>query len=63
MLPCNDKGQIDDVDVLYLMDSLFPNNKFMGRVRIDYADVTSEKKKSIRKEKLLKIFNEEKVDE
>lgn len=35
----------------------------MGRVRIDYADVTSEKKKSIRKEKLLKIFNEEKVDE
>jgi len=58
-LPCNEKGQIDDVDVLYLMDGLFPNNKFMGSVRIDYADVTSEKKKSIRKEKLKKIYKSE----
>ena len=41
------------------MDALFPNNKFMGYIQIDYADITSEKKKSICKEKLGKIYKSE----
>ncbi|MCX6244634.1 MAG: hypothetical protein NTU98_08000 [Bacteroidetes bacterium] len=58
-LSCSEEGQIDSVDVIYLMDGLFPHNKFMGACRIDYKDVTSEKKRSIRKEKLEKIYKSE----